>query len=43
MEGMFRANGGCGYVKKPDILLNVFPTTRFLIQEQFDKSKNFFR
>ncbi|KAG4933511.1 hypothetical protein JHK87_047513 [Glycine soja] len=43
MEGMFRANGGCGYVKKPDILLNVVPTTRFLIQEQFDKSKNFFR
>ncbi|KHN40072.1 Phosphoinositide phospholipase C 2 [Glycine soja] len=25
MEGMFRANGGCGYVKKPDILLNVGP------------------
>ena len=23
MEGMFRANGGCGYVKKPDILLEV--------------------
>ncbi|KAK7321350.1 hypothetical protein VNO77_31911 [Canavalia gladiata] len=23
MQGMFRANGGCGYVKKPDILLNV--------------------
>ncbi|KAK7372094.1 hypothetical protein VNO80_05463 [Phaseolus coccineus] len=22
MEGMFRANGGCGYIKKPDILLN---------------------
>lgn len=22
MQGMFRANGGCGYVKKPDILLN---------------------
>lgn len=22
MHGMFRANGGCGYVKKPDILLN---------------------
>ncbi|CAI8585838.1 unnamed protein product [Vicia faba] len=22
MEGMFKANGGCGYVKKPDILLN---------------------
>ncbi|KAL9228665.1 hypothetical protein vseg_004218 [Gypsophila vaccaria] len=21
MQGMFRANGGCGYVKKPDILL----------------------
>lgn len=25
MEGMFRGNGGCGYVKKPDILLNVGP------------------
>ena len=22
MQGMFKANGGCGYVKKPDILLN---------------------
>ncbi|XP_072961470.1 phosphoinositide phospholipase C 2-like isoform X1 [Typha angustifolia] len=22
MQGMFRANGGCGYVKKPDFLLN---------------------
>lgn len=21
MHGMFRANGGCGYVKKPDFLL----------------------
>lgn len=21
MQGMFRANGGCGYIKKPDILL----------------------
>lgn len=21
MQGMFRANGGCGYVKKPDLLL----------------------
>lgn len=25
MQGMFRANGGCGYVKKPDILLKVGP------------------
>lgn len=25
MQGMFRANGGCGYVKKPDILLEVGP------------------
>ncbi|KAG5052752.1 hypothetical protein JHK87_004950 [Glycine soja] len=25
MEGIFGANGGCGYVKKPDILLNVGP------------------
>ncbi|CAO2840854.1 unnamed protein product [Amaranthus hypochondriacus] len=23
MQGMFRANGGCGYVKKPDFLLNI--------------------
>nr|GMD44952.1 phosphoinositide phospholipase C 2-like [Ipomoea batatas] len=22
MQGMFRANGGCGYVKKPELLLN---------------------
>ncbi|XP_051131894.1 phosphoinositide phospholipase C 4-like [Andrographis paniculata] len=22
MQGMFRANGGCGYVKKPDMLMN---------------------
>ncbi|XP_042491540.1 phosphoinositide phospholipase C 2-like isoform X2 [Macadamia integrifolia] len=25
MHGMFRANGGCGYVKKPDCLLTVGP------------------
>ncbi|KMT05045.1 hypothetical protein BVRB_7g172040 isoform A [Beta vulgaris subsp. vulgaris] len=25
MQGMFRANGGCGYVKKPDFLLNLGP------------------
>lgn len=25
MQGMFRANGGCGYVKKPDFLLKVGP------------------
>ncbi|OMO84342.1 C2 calcium-dependent membrane targeting [Corchorus capsularis] len=25
MHGMFRANGGCGYVKKPDFLMNVDP------------------
>jgi len=23
MHGMFRANGGCGYVKKPDFLMDV--------------------
>lgn len=23
MQGFFKANGGCGYVKKPDILLDV--------------------
>ena len=23
MQGMFRANGGCGFVKKPDLLQNV--------------------
>ncbi|KAK9290571.1 hypothetical protein L1049_008741 [Liquidambar formosana] len=25
MHGMFRANGGCGYVKKPDLLLKAGP------------------
>ncbi|KAF3495561.1 hypothetical protein DY000_02056336 [Brassica cretica] len=25
MQGMFRANGGCGYIKKPDILLKSDP------------------
>nr|KJB35246.1 hypothetical protein B456_006G106400 [Gossypium raimondii] len=25
MHGMFRSNGGCGYVKKPDFLMNVNP------------------
>jgi len=25
MHGMFRANGGCGYVKKPDFLLENGP------------------
>lgn len=29
MQGMFRANGGCGYVKKPD----------FLVKEVFDPSE----
>lgn len=23
MHGMFKANGGCGYVKKPDFLLKI--------------------
>lgn len=25
MHGMFKANGGCGYVKKPDFLLKCDP------------------
>lgn len=28
-QGMFRANGGCGYVKKPDILMNSDPDKMF--------------
>ena len=28
MHGMFRSNGGCGYVKKPDFLMNVDPNGR---------------
>ncbi|RVW56585.1 Phosphoinositide phospholipase C 4 [Vitis vinifera] len=28
MHGMFRANGGCGYVKKPDFLMNVGPNNQ---------------
>ncbi|WOL08488.1 phosphoinositide phospholipase C 2-like [Canna indica] len=31
MQGMFRANGGCGYVKKPDILLNDDPQPVFFL------------
>lgn len=36
MQGMFRANGGCGYVKKPEILMqklqcdNEFDPTRIM-------------
>lgn len=26
MQGMFRANGECGYVKKPDLLMQKFPS-----------------
>ncbi|URE42865.1 RHOD [Musa troglodytarum] len=29
VHGMFKANGGCGYVKKPDILLNDDPDQLF--------------
>lgn len=25
MHGMFRANGGCGYIKKPDFLMSRGP------------------
>ncbi|XP_042955104.1 phosphoinositide phospholipase C 2-like [Carya illinoinensis] len=35
MQGMFRANGGCGYVKKPDFLLEVTPS-----DEVFDPANN---
>jgi len=35
MHGMFRGNGGCGYVKKPDILLKAGPNN-----EVFDPEAN---
>lgn len=35
MQGLFRANGGSGYVKKPDILLKVGPR-----DEVFDPSRS---
>ncbi|XP_059302165.1 phosphoinositide phospholipase C 7-like isoform X2 [Lycium ferocissimum] len=35
MHGMFRANGGCGYVKKPDLLLKAGPNN-----EVFDPTTN---
>uniref|UniRef100_A0A1J3IM65 Phosphoinositide phospholipase C n=1 Tax=Noccaea caerulescens TaxID=107243 RepID=A0A1J3IM65_NOCCA len=35
MQGMFRANGGCGYVKKPDFLMNVGPNGKV-----FDPNEN---
>lgn len=34
MHGMFRANGGCGYLKKPDFLLQKGPQN-----EVFDPKK----
>lgn len=30
MQGMFRANGGCGYVKKPEFLLKAGPHNEVL-------------
>ncbi|CAN4101644.1 unnamed protein product [Withania somnifera] len=36
MHGMFRANGACGYVKKPDLLLSAGPNN-----EVFDPTTNF--
>ncbi|KAL7265548.1 hypothetical protein ACSBR1_003346 [Camellia fascicularis] len=36
MQGLFRGNGGCGYVKKPDILLKGGPD-----DEVFDPKKKF--
>ncbi|XP_057512628.1 phosphoinositide phospholipase C 2-like [Actinidia eriantha] len=35
MQGMFKGNGGCGYVKKPDILMKVGPH-----HEVFDPKRN---
>lgn len=35
MNGMFRANGGCGYVKKHDLLLRAGPNN-----EIFDPTTN---
>ncbi|CAN6870819.1 unnamed protein product [Brassica oleracea] len=35
MQGMFRANGGCGYVKKPDFLMNAGPNGQV-----FDPNEN---
>lgn len=34
MQGMFRANGGCGYVKKPEFLIRTLPH-----EEVFDPKK----
>ncbi|CAH8363729.1 unnamed protein product [Eruca vesicaria subsp. sativa] len=35
MHGMFRGNGGCGYIKKPDLLMNFGPSNDF-----FDPKEN---
>ncbi|WRX33436.1 C2 domain - like 10 [Theobroma cacao] len=32
MHGMFRSNGGCGYVKKPEFLMNVGPNDQVGIE-----------
>ncbi|XP_062172248.1 phosphoinositide phospholipase C 2-like isoform X2 [Alnus glutinosa] len=36
MQGMFRANGGCGYVKKPDFLLQVDSNNEVFDPRVFD-------
>ncbi|KAL1819097.1 hypothetical protein ACET3Z_013966 [Daucus carota] len=36
MQGFFRANGGCGYVKKPDFLLKIGPSN-----EVFDPKRTY--
>lgn len=35
MQGLFRANGGCGFVKKPDFLMEVGPNGKV-----FDPKEN---
>lgn len=36
MQGFFKANGGCGYVKKPDFLLKIGPSN-----EVFDPKRTY--
>ncbi|KAL3750528.1 hypothetical protein ACJRO7_011518 [Eucalyptus globulus] len=41
MHGMFRANGGCGYVKKPDFLMSLGPKNEvFDPKAKLDVKKN---
>ncbi|KAL3530887.1 hypothetical protein ACH5RR_010209 [Cinchona calisaya] len=39
MQGMFRSNGGCGYAKKPDFLMNIGPNGQVFYPKEMQPVK----